>query len=34
MNGASVENALEIYQHHFNSKKDDNDQKSDEVELF
>lgn len=34
MNGASVENALEIYQHHFNSKKDDNDQTSDEVELF
>jgi len=34
MNGASVENALEIYQHHFNSKKDDNDQTTDEVELF
>jgi len=34
MNGASVESALEIYHHHFNSKKDDNDETTDEVELF
>jgi len=34
MNGASVENALEIYNHHFNNNKDDNDQTSDDVELF
>ena len=34
MNGASIESALEIYNHHFNTKKDDDDQTSDEVELF
>ena len=34
MNGASVENALDIYHHHFDSKKDDDDHTSDEVELF
>lgn len=34
MNGASIEDALEIYKHHFNGKKDDNDQTNDEVELF
>lgn len=34
MNGASVESALEIYNHHFNDKQGDDDQTSDEVELF
>lgn len=34
MNGASVESALDIYRHHFDSKKDNNDHTSDEVELF
>jgi len=34
MNGASVEEALEIYQHHFINKKDDTDDTTDEVELF
>ncbi|MFT5719428.1 MAG: hypothetical protein ACJAWS_001755 [Oleiphilaceae bacterium] len=34
MNGASVESALEIYNHHFNRVKDDDDQTNDEIELF
>lgn len=34
MDGASVDEALEIYQHHFSSKKDENDDTSDEIELF
>jgi hypothetical protein len=34
MDGASVDEALEIYQHHFSSKKDDTDDTSDEIELF
>jgi hypothetical protein len=34
MNGATVEEALDIYQHHFSNKKDDSDNTSDEIELF
>ncbi len=34
MNGASVESALDIYRHHFNENKSDDDQTTDEVELF
>lgn len=34
MNGASVDEALEVYQHHFSSKKDENDSTNDEIELF
>lgn len=34
MSGASVDEALEIYRHHFTSKQDDNDNTSDDVELF
>jgi len=34
MNGASVESALEIYQHHFDVNKNNNDDTSDEIELF
>ncbi len=34
MNGASVEEALEIYRHHFESKKAEDDQTGDEVDLF
>jgi hypothetical protein len=34
MSGASVDDALEIYQHHFSSKQDDSDSTNDEVELF
>lgn len=34
MNGASVDEALEVYQHHFSTKKEDDDTTNDEVELF
>ena len=34
MNGASVDEALKIYQHHFDAKKDSNDPTTDEIELF
>lgn len=34
MNGASVEEALEIYNHHFSSKKDSDDTSGDEIDLF
>lgn len=34
MKGASVEEALEIYNHHFSSKKDASDNTTDEIELF
>ena len=34
MKGASVEEALEIYQHHFRSKKEEGDITNDEIELF
>ena len=34
MNGASVDEALEVYQHHFSAKKDENDSTNDEIELF
>ena len=34
MKGASVEEALEIYQHHFISKKEEGDTSTDEIELF
>lgn len=34
MNGASVEEALEIYQHHFEAKKEEGDNTNDEIELF
>lgn len=34
MNGASVDEALEVYHHHFSTKKDENDSTSDEIELF
>ena len=34
MNGASVESALEIYQHHFDTNKNNDDDTTDEIELF
>lgn len=34
INGASVEEALEIYQHHFSMKKDTDDTTNDEIDLF
>ena len=34
MKGASVEEALEIYQHHFITKKEEGDITNDEIELF
>ena len=34
MNGATVEEALEIYHHHFNARKDDSDNTHDDIELF
>jgi hypothetical protein len=34
MNGASVDEALDIYKHHFSAKKDSTDDTSDEIELF
>lgn len=34
MSGASVDEALEIYQHHFSTKKDERDSTDDEIELF
>lgn len=34
MKGASVDEALDIYRHHFTSKKDENDDTNDEIELF
>lgn len=34
MNGASVEEALEVYHHHFSARKDENDNTNDEIELF
>lgn len=34
MNGATTEEALEVYRHHFEKKLDDGDQTSDEVDLF
>lgn len=34
MNGASVDEALQVYQHHFSAKKDANDSTTDEIELF
>lgn len=34
MNGASVEEALEVYHHHFSNKKESNDNTNDEIELF
>ncbi|MFT6031444.1 MAG: hypothetical protein ACI8O8_003196 [Oleiphilaceae bacterium] len=34
MNEASVDEALKIYKHHFNTKKDLNDPATDEIELF
>lgn len=34
MNGASVEEALEVYHHHFNKEKDADDQSGDEIDLF
>jgi hypothetical protein len=34
MNGASVEEALEIYHHHFSSRKEEGDNTNDEIELF
>tara|TARA_R110002072_G_scaffold24747_3_gene83686 strand:- start:23338 stop:23925 length:588 start_codon:yes stop_codon:yes gene_type:complete len=34
MNGASVDEALEVYQHHFSAKKDEHDSTNDEIELF
>ena len=34
MNGASVEEALEIYHHHFDKDKDEDDGTNDEIDLF
>lgn len=34
MEGATVEEALEIYHHHFSARKDDGDNTNDEIELF
>lgn len=34
MNGASVDEALEVYHHHFNKEKDADDSTSDEIDLF
>lgn len=34
MNGASVQEALEIYRHHFEKETEDDDSSSDEIDLF